>query len=99
MIRLMAFDMNGDLSDTIDKAKVFVIVDDSVTPVEVKTTGIYELKMYSNEFKIGDYVVGSSDNNSKDIIAVATPLDDTWIHDDIVGRIIGKDDDIAKVLI
>ena len=55
--------------------------------------------MYSNEFKIGDYVVGSSDNNSKDIIAVATPLDDTWIHDDIVGRIIGKDDDIAKVLI
>jgi|TARA_R110000803_G_C11833241_1_gene303581 hypothetical protein len=96
----MAFNADGDLSDTIDKAKVYVIVDDTVVPVEVKTTGIYNIEMYSEDFKVGNYVVGTSNNKSKDIIAVATPIKDTWVHDDIVGRIIGKvENNIAKVLI
>ena len=56
--------------------------------------------MYSEDFKVGNYVMGTSNNKSKDIIAVATPIKDTWVHDDIVGRIIGKvENNIAKVLI
>lgn len=100
MNRLMAFDTNGDLSDLVDKARVFVLVDDSIKPVAVRTTGIYSLKMYSNDFKIGDYVVGTCNNTNGDIIAVATPSKDTYNHDEIVGRIIGRQTHkIAKVLI
>lgn len=100
MNKLMAFNLNGDLSDTIDKARVFVLVDVDVDPVEVKSTGIYMLELYSDDFNIGDYVVGTSDNKNKSIIAVATPTKDTYNHDEIVGRIIGRQSKkIAKVLI
>tara|TARA_Y100001963_G_C6759998_1_gene438977 strand:+ start:397 stop:684 length:288 start_codon:yes stop_codon:yes gene_type:complete len=95
----MAFDMNGNLSDTIDKAKVFVVVDDSVKPVEVKTNGIYSLKMYTDDYNIGDFVRGTSNNKDKNIIAVGTKTVDPYTNLDLVGRIVGKDKDIAKVLI
>ena len=95
----MAFDMNGNLSDTIDKAKVFVVVDDSVKPVEVKTNGIYSLQMYTDDYDIGDFVMGTSNNMDKNIIAVGSKTVDRYTNPDLVGRIVGKDKDIAKVLI
>ena len=91
----MSFDMNGDLSDTIDKARVFVIVDDSVKPVEVRTHGIYWVQMYSEDYMIGDYVYGKSNNIDKNIIAVGSHMNNEYV----VGRVIGKNKDIAKVLI
>lgn len=92
----MAFNSNGDLSDTTDKAKVYVIVDDTVKPVQVKSTGIYNVKMYSNVFEVGDYVMGTNNNKDKNIIAVAN----TTKEANTVGRIIGRvDNNIAKVLI
>jgi hypothetical protein len=92
----MAFNSNGDLSDTTDKAKVYVIVDDTVKPVQVKSTGIYNVKMYSDVFEVGDYVMGTNNNKDKNIIAVAN----TTKEANTVGRIIGKvDNNIAKVLI
>lgn len=92
----MAFNSNGDLSDTTDKAKVYVIVDDTVKPVQVKSTGIYNVKMYSNVFEVGDYVMGTNNNKDKNIIAVAN----TTKESNTVGRIIGRvDNNIAKVLI
>jgi len=92
----MAFNMDGDLSDTTDKAKVYVIVDDTVKPVQVKSTGIYNVKMYSNVFEVGDYVMGTNNNKDKNIIAVAN----TTKEANTVGRIIGRvDNNIAKVLI
>ena len=92
----MAFNMDGDLSDTTDKAKVYVIVDDTVKPVQVKSTGIYNVKMYSDIFEVGDYVMGTNNNKDKNIIAVAN----TTKEANTVGRIIGRvDNNIAKVLI
>jgi hypothetical protein len=92
----MAFNSNGDLSDTTDKAKVYVIVDDTVKPVQVKSTGIYNVKMYSDVFEVGDYVMGTNNNKDKNIIAVAN----TTKEANTVGRIIGRvDNNIAKVLI
>jgi len=92
----MAFNSNGDLSDTTDKAKVYVIVDDTVKPVQVKSTGIYNVKMYSDIFEVGDYVMGTNNNKDKNIIAVAN----TTKEANTVGRIIGRvDNNIAKVLI
>ena len=88
----MAFDMNGDLSDTIDKARVFVIVDDSVKPVEVRTHGIYWVQMYSEDYMIGDYVYGKSNNIDKNIIAVSSHVS----NEQVVGRVIGKNKVVCR---
>ena len=44
---------------------------------------------------IGDYVYGKSNNIDKNIIAVGSHVS----NEQVVGRVIGKNKDIAKVLI
>tara|TARA_R110002020_G_scaffold353089_2_gene566068 strand:- start:607 stop:894 length:288 start_codon:yes stop_codon:yes gene_type:complete len=95
----MAFDDKGNLSDTIERAKVYVVVKEG-DPVRVRTDGVFDIEMYS-PFNIGDYVAGKSNNYNSSIIAVSIPPNDVAQYNhSIVGRIIGKKTDkIAKVLV
>ena len=43
--KLMAFNNEGKLSDTITKAKVFVVVKEG-NPVRVRTDGVFDIEMY-----------------------------------------------------
>ena len=94
----MAFDDKGNLSDTIERAKVYVVVKEG-NPVRVRTDGVFDIEMYG-AFNIGDYVAGTSNNMNNNIIAVSLPPDSSQYNHSIVGRIIGKKTDkIAKVLV
>ena len=96
--KLMAFNNEGKLSDTIDKARVFVVVKEG-NPVRVRTDGVFDIEMYG-PFNIGDYVAGKSNNINDNIIAISLPpVDKPRYSHNIVGRIVGKDNKIAKVLI
>lgn len=95
--KVMAFNSKGDLIDHYEDCKVFVVTEDSV-PARVMSEGVYTL-LIDNSFEIGDYVIGAC-NSNKDIVATAINKGSYDINKhEIIGKIVGKDINVARVMI
>ena len=94
---IMAFNGNGELIDMNDNCKVYVVVEMS-KPVKVMSEGVYSLQV-DTHFEIGDYIMGGG-KSKQPIFAI--PIDkegyDAFKHQ-VVGRIVGKNGNLAKVMI
>ena len=94
---IMAFNNTGDLIDTNDYCKVFVVVEKSI-PVKVMSEGVYSLQV-DTHFEIGDYIMGGG-KPKEPIFAIPISKDmyDSHKHE-IIGRVVGKNGNLAKVMI
>ena len=95
--KIMAFNSQGDLIDHFEGCQVFVVVEDT-KPARVMSEGVYSL-IVENSFEIGDYVIGGC-NSDKMIVPIAIKKDSYDLNKhEIIGRIVSKDINIARVMI